>query len=83
MSRYLPDLPNTSVQCVRARPPGAGRLEYKFVVPKSQTDELREALKPWVFHDAFCAASAEKQYTDIVAVVPVPPVLFWNLPERI
>ena len=63
MSRYLPDLPNTSVQCVRARPPGAGRLEYKFVVPKSQTDELREALKPWVFHDAFCAASAEKQYT--------------------
>ena len=48
---------------MRTRPPGAGRLEYKFVVPKSRTDELREALKPWVSHDAFCAASTDRQYT--------------------
>jgi len=63
LSRDLLDLPDSSVPCVRTRPPGAGRLEYKFVVPKSQTDELREALKPWVFHDAFCAACPDKQYT--------------------
>jgi hypothetical protein len=48
---------------VRSRPPGAGRLEYKYVVPKSQTDDLRDALKPWVIHDTFCAECHNKEYT--------------------
>jgi hypothetical protein len=48
---------------VRTRPPGAGRLEYKHIVPKSQIDALRDALKPWVLHDEFCAVRPEKEYT--------------------
>jgi hypothetical protein len=63
LSRELLDLPNTSVPCVRTRPPGAGRLEYKYFVPKSQVDGLRDALKPWVLHDEFCAVRPEKEYT--------------------
>jgi len=55
--------PNMSVPCVRTRPPGAGRLEYKHIVPKSQLDDLRNALRPWVLQDAFCAARPEREYT--------------------
>lgn len=63
MSRDRLELPNASIPCARARPPGAGRLEYKHIVPKSQADDLRNALKPWVLHDAFCAARPEREYT--------------------
>ncbi len=40
----------------------AGRLEYKYVVPKSLLPELRAALRPYVCLDGFCEACAEKQY---------------------
>jgi hypothetical protein len=48
---------------VRARPPGAGRLEYKYVVPKALTDDLRAAMRPYVCHDEFCGARPDKEYT--------------------
>jgi len=41
----------------------AGRLEYKYVVPKSLLPELRAALRPHVCLDGFCESRAEKQYT--------------------
>ncbi len=40
-----------------------GRLEYKFVVPKSQLSDLRAALRPYVCYDSFCAARAPQEYT--------------------
>jgi len=45
------------------RATGAGRLEYKYVVPKSRVDDLRAALAPYVRHDEHCSARPEKQYT--------------------
>ncbi len=41
----------------------SGRLEYKYVVPKSLLPELRAALRPYVCLDGFCASCAAKQYT--------------------
>ncbi len=43
--------------------PVAGRLEYKYVVPKALLPELRAALRPYVCLDGFCEACAERQYT--------------------
>lgn len=48
---------------VRPRPVAYGRLEYKYLVPKELTDELRAAMKPYVCHDAFCGACPQKEYT--------------------
>ncbi len=39
------------------------RLEYKYLVPKAQLDDIRAALRPWVFLDAFSASRPDKQYT--------------------
>jgi hypothetical protein len=63
LNRTLPEYLNASVPGVRPRPSASGRLEYKYVVPKSLLDELRQAMKPYVRHDAFCAASPGKEYT--------------------
>ncbi|MEO0077959.1 MAG: polyphosphate polymerase domain-containing protein [candidate division WOR-3 bacterium] len=41
----------------------SGRLEYKYVVPKSLLPELRAALRPYVCLDGFCAACPAQQYT--------------------
>jgi len=59
----LPIMPGASVPSVRTRPPGAGRLEYKYVVPKALVDDLRAAMRPYVCHDEFCAVCPDKEYT--------------------
>lgn len=63
MNRDLPELPHASAPAVRARSTGAGRLEYKYVVPKSMVDDLRAALRPYVRHDGFCLTRPDRQYT--------------------
>ena len=63
MSQELPVLPNASLPTARTRPPGAGRLEYKYVVPKSLVDDLRAAMAPYVRHDEHCSARPDRQYT--------------------
>lgn len=40
-----------------------GRVEHKYIVPKSLLGELRSALAPYVVHDEFCAARPDRQYT--------------------
>ena len=39
------------------------RLEYKYLVPKAQLDDLRAALRPWTVLDSFSASRPDHQYT--------------------
>ncbi|MEO0071003.1 MAG: polyphosphate polymerase domain-containing protein [candidate division WOR-3 bacterium] len=40
-----------------------GRLEYKFLVPVEQLNEMRKAMKPYVCLDSFCEKQPNHQYT--------------------
>jgi len=39
------------------------RLEYKFLFPANRVDELREAVRPFVFMDEYAALEKNKEYT--------------------
>lgn len=39
------------------------RLEYKFLFPANKVDELREAIRPFVFMDEYAALEKNKEYT--------------------
>lgn len=39
------------------------RLEYKFLVPLDKLDELREAIRPFVFIDEYADRESDKEYT--------------------
>lgn len=43
--------------------PRPGRLEYKYIVPKSQLPALRAALAPYVCYDKFCSQRPGHEYT--------------------